>query len=113
MASRSSPSVRTCTGRAHRALDALGDATRRSILEALGEGPSAVHEIAAALPVTRPAVSQHLRVLSEAGLVSSVRHGTRRIYALDADGLGAVRSWLAGLSAPTKPSAQAERSSGT
>ena len=76
------------------AMDALGDATRRSIFERLRHGPKAVGEIAAGLPVSRPAVSQHLRVLKEAGLVTERRNGTRRMYRVDTDGLGEVRDYL-------------------
>ena len=65
------------------AMDALGDATRRQILERLRGGPRAVGELAAELPVSRPAVSQHLRVLKEAGLVTERRDGTRRLYRVD------------------------------
>ena len=75
-------------------MDALGDGTRRRILEQLRRGPSAVGELAAGLPVSRPAVSQHLRVLEEAGLVSARSEGTRRIYALVPDGLGALRAYF-------------------
>src|SRR6266487_5114883 len=67
-------------------LDALGDATRRAILERLRDGPKPVVEIARGLPVGRPAVSQHLKVLKEAGLVTDRAVGTRRIYGVDADG---------------------------
>lgn len=76
------------------ALDALGDPTRRAIFERLARGPSAVGELAATLPVTRPAVSQHLRVLREAGLVTETAQGTRRIYRIDPRGIGAMRDWL-------------------
>jgi DNA-binding transcriptional ArsR family regulator len=76
------------------ALGALGDPTRRAIFERVAARPSAVGELAAGLPVTRPAVSQHLRVLKEAGLVSETAEGTRRIYRLDPRGIGAVRDWL-------------------
>ncbi len=76
------------------ALDALGDATRRAILEQLRSGPLAVGEIAAGLPVSRPAVSQHLRVLKDAGLVSERQVGTRRLYRLEPDGLAVVRAYL-------------------
>lgn len=76
------------------ALEALGDPTRRSIFERLSRGPSAVGELAASLPVTRPAVSQHLRVLKEAGLVTETAQGTRRIYRIDPRGIGAMREWL-------------------
>ena len=76
------------------ALAALGDPTRRTIFERLSRGPSAVGDLAANLPVTRPAVSQHLRVLKEAGLVTETAHGTRRIYRVDPRGIGAMRDWL-------------------
>ena len=68
-------------------LDALGDATRRSIFESLKSGPRSVGELADGLPVSRPAVSQHLRVLKEAGLVSDSKDGTRRLYRIEPDGL--------------------------
>jgi DNA-binding transcriptional ArsR family regulator len=73
---------------------ALGDPTRRAIFERLAERPSAVVELAAALPVSRPAVSQHLKVLKEAGLVDDRREGNRRIYRLDPDGVSALRAQL-------------------
>ncbi len=76
------------------ALTALADPTRRAIFERLADGPRAVGELAAGLPVSRPAVSQHLRVLKGAGLVSDRADGTRRIYQLDPDGLGALRAYL-------------------
>ena len=75
-------------------MSALGDPTRRAIFERLGEGPSAVGELAHELPVSRPAVSQHLRVLKEAGLVRDQRVGNRRLYRLDPDGVGALRAYL-------------------
>jgi DNA-binding transcriptional ArsR family regulator len=75
-------------------MDALGDGTRRLILERLRGGPLAVGELAAELPVSRPAVSQHLRVLKEAGLVTERRNGTRRLYRVDTDGLAEVRDYL-------------------
>src|SRR5688572_5370378 len=75
-------------------MNALGDGTRRAILERLRGGPQAVGALAAGLPVTRPAVSQHLRVLEDAGLVSARSEGTRRIYALVPDGLGALRAYF-------------------
>ena len=78
------------------ALQALGDPTRRSVLEELREGPRAVGEIAARLPVSRPAVSQHLRVLKEAGLVTERQNGTRRLYRVDPDGFAEVRAYLEG-----------------
>lgn len=75
-------------------MDALGDGTRRLIFERLRRGPLAVGELAAELPVSRPAVSQHLRVLKEAGLVTERRKGTRRLYRVDTDGLAEVRDYL-------------------
>jgi DNA-binding transcriptional ArsR family regulator len=75
-------------------LEALGDPTRRSIFERLRRGARSVTELAAELPVSRPAVSQHLRVLKEAGLVRERRDGTRRIYRVDPDGLGEVRDYF-------------------
>ena len=75
-------------------LDALGDPTRRAVLEVLRGGARPVGEIAKHLPVSRPAVSQHLRVLKEAGLVRDRQEGTRRLYSLDAQGLSALRSYL-------------------
>ena len=75
-------------------MDALGDPTRRRIFEGLRAGPRAVVEVAAGLPVSRPAVSQHLRVLKEAGLVRSRKVGTRQLYEIDTDGLDEVRNWV-------------------
>lgn len=75
-------------------LQALADPTRRSIFERLVAGPSSVTSLAGRLPVSRPAVSQHLRVLGEAGLVESTKDGTRRIYSVRRDGLADLRSWL-------------------
>ena len=79
---------------ANRVFAALHDPTRRAVLERLRDGPRPVGEIARGLPVTRPAVSQHLKVLKEAGLVSDRSEGTRRIYYVDPKGLGAMRAWL-------------------
>jgi DNA-binding transcriptional ArsR family regulator len=76
------------------ALQALGDPTRRAVLEELRNGPRAVGEIAARLPVSRPAVSQHLRVLKEAGLVTERQNGTRHLYRVDPDGLAELREYL-------------------
>lgn len=76
------------------ALAALADPTRRRVFERLRSGPKAVGEIAAQMPVSRPAVSQHLKVLREAGLVADRPEGTRRIYYIDQKGLGALRAWL-------------------
>jgi DNA-binding transcriptional ArsR family regulator len=75
-------------------LDALGDRTRRAIVECLAEKPRAVGELAAALPVSRPAVSQHLKVLKDAGLVDERADGTRRIYRLNPAGVAALRDQL-------------------
>ena len=98
------------------AMDALGDPTRRAIFEQLRRGPRAVGEIASELPVSRPAVSQHLRVLKDAGLVTERREGTRRLYRLDPDGLGELRDyfddfWTEAL-AGFKAAAESERRDG-
>src|SRR6266498_1376546 len=77
-------------------MSALGDATRRTIFELLADGPRPVGEIARELPVTRPAVSQHLRVLKEAGLVIDRQRGTRRLYQLNPDGVDALRAYFDG-----------------
>jgi DNA-binding transcriptional ArsR family regulator len=74
--------------------DALGDPNRRAIVEALREGPRSVGEIAERLPISRPAVSRHLRLLTDAGLVASVPEGTRRLYRLQEEGVEAVRAYL-------------------
>jgi DNA-binding transcriptional ArsR family regulator len=76
------------------AFAALADPTRRRVLEKLHSGPKAVGVIARGLPVSRPAVSQHLKVLKEAGLVADRPEGTRRVYYIDPDGIGAMRRWL-------------------
>jgi len=73
------------------AFQALGDPTRHAIFERLKSGPLAVGELAAGLPVSRPAVSQHLKVLKEAGLVSERRNGTRRVYRIEPQGVWALR----------------------
>jgi DNA-binding transcriptional ArsR family regulator len=75
-------------------LDALGDPTRRQVFELLRGGPRSVGDLAAELPVSRPAVSQHLRVLQSAGLVSYRPNGTRNVYELDAHGVLALRTWV-------------------
>jgi DNA-binding transcriptional ArsR family regulator len=75
-------------------LDALGDKTRRSIFEKLADGPVAVGVLAEQLPISRPAVSQHLRVLKEADLVVESVAGTRRLYRINQSGLMAVREYL-------------------
>lgn len=74
--------------------DALGDSTRREILVLLGRGDKSVQEITSALPISRPAVSRHLRLLKEAGLVATDPQGTRRIYRLQARGIDAVQDYL-------------------
>src|SRR3984885_3197900 len=73
-------------------LDALGDGTRMAIFQRLANGPLAVNELAAVLPVSRPAVSQHLRVLKDAGLVVDSKAGTRRMYQLDPEGVARLRA---------------------
>jgi DNA-binding transcriptional ArsR family regulator len=75
-------------------IGALGDATRRTIFELLADGPRPVGEIARELPVTRPAVSQHLKVLKEAGLVIDHRRGTRRLYQLNPGGVAMLRAYF-------------------
>ena len=77
-----------------RAFAALADPTRREVFERLADGPRAVGELAAGLPVSRPAVSQHLKVLKEAGLVVDRAEGARRVYQIDPKGLGQLRAWL-------------------
>ena len=76
------------------AFAALADPTRREVFERLAGGPKAVGELAAGLPVSRPAVSQHLKVLKEAGLVHDEPQGARRVYQIDPQGLGQLRAWL-------------------
>ncbi len=78
-------------------LSALGDSTRRLIFDRLREGPGSVAALAAGLPVSRPAVSQHLKVLKEAGLVTDEAMGARRIYRAAPGGLMALRVWLDGV----------------
>lgn len=80
-----------------RQFPALADGTRRAVFEALAQQPQSVGDLAANLPVSRPAVSQHLKVLQEAGLVHSTRDGTRSIYQVDQDGLAAMRTYLEAL----------------
>jgi len=77
-----------------RQLDALGDPTRRGILACLLNGPQAVGELAAHFPVSRPAISQHLRVLKKARLVTDVAAGTRRLYAIDQQGFKNLRNYF-------------------
>ena len=78
------------------AIEALADPRRRAIFESLRSTPQTVAELAAAQPVSRPAVSQHLKILAEAGLVDVVPHGTRRIYSVRTDGLLELRQWIDG-----------------
>jgi DNA-binding transcriptional ArsR family regulator len=75
-------------------MDALGDPTRRAIFERLADGPKAVGEIANELPVSRPAVSQHLKVLKQAGLVTDRAEGTRRLYQLNPHGIQDLRAYF-------------------
>ena len=76
------------------ALSALADPTRRAIFEALADGPSAVKDLAAVVPVSRPAVSQHLRVLKDAGLVTDHGEGNRRIYQIEPEGIRDLQEYL-------------------
>ena len=73
---------------------ALADPTRRQVFDRLRAGPQPVCALAAGLPVSRPAVSQHLKILQEAGLVTDVPDGARRLYRIDRDGLAEIRAWL-------------------
>jgi DNA-binding transcriptional ArsR family regulator len=98
------------------AITALADPTRRAVFERLRRGPRPVGEIARELPVSRPAVSQHLRVLKEAGLVRERREGTRRYYSVNGDGLAELRSYLEGFwddaLAAFKETAESDRKGG-
>jgi len=76
------------------ALQCLSDPTRRRVFERLRSGPQSVGVLAAGLPVSRPAVSQHLKALKAAGLVIDRSEGTRRVYYIDPDGLGELRRWI-------------------
>jgi DNA-binding transcriptional ArsR family regulator len=78
----------------HAGFAALADPTRRAVFERVAARPASVGELAQGLPVSRPAVSQHLKVLKAAGLVRETAAGTRRIYRLDPRGIGAMRDWL-------------------
>jgi DNA-binding transcriptional ArsR family regulator len=77
-----------------KAFAALADPSRRRVFERLRAGPLSVGAVAKGMPVSRPAVSQHLKVLKQAGLVTDHPQGTRRVYSIDPQGLAAVRSWL-------------------
>lgn len=79
------------------AFAALADPTRRQVFERLCQGPRSVGALAAGLPVSRPAVSQHLKVLKEAGLVADEPDGARRVYRIDPKGLAEIRQWLDGV----------------
>src|SRR5262245_57738444 len=79
---------------ANTAFAALSDPTRREVFQRLQSGGRSVGEIAQSMPVSRPAVSQHLKVLKDAGLVSDRADGTRRVYHIDPNGLAAIRAWL-------------------
>lgn len=75
-------------------LDSLADATRRDVLELVRRKPSSVQELADQLPISRPAVSQHLKILKDAGVVTSRAVGTRRVYSVTTDGFEVLRQWL-------------------
>jgi DNA-binding transcriptional ArsR family regulator len=75
-------------------MQALADPTRRAVFEQLRSGPRSVGDLASGLPVSRPAVSQHLRVLKGAGLVTDEQQGTRRLYRIEQDGLAELRAWF-------------------
>lgn len=94
MVSASLPFVVTYQSPAVRGLDALGDPTRRRVFEGLAAGPRSVGDLAGDLPVSRPAVSQHLKVLRDAGLVVVRPRGTQRLYQLDPGGVAAVRDYF-------------------
>jgi DNA-binding transcriptional ArsR family regulator len=85
------------SNRSELALDALGDPMRRRIVEHLQHGPTAVGALAETLPIGRPAVSKHLRVLTNAGLVEYTSRGTRNLYALAPEGQREVQAWLVGM----------------
>lgn len=76
------------------AIEAIGNPTRRAVLELLKGGERTVGELTAAMPITQGAVSQHLKVLKDAGLVQARAEGTRNLYSVDLDGLGEVRAWV-------------------
>lgn len=89
-------------------LNALGDPTRRQVFDKLRSGPRSVAALARELPVSRPAVSQHLKILKEAGLVRDEASGARRVYRLERDGLAALRGWLDGFWGQDPDAYQAE-----
>lgn|SRR5680860_896258 len=96
-------------------MDALGDPTRRQVFELLRSGPRSVGDLAAELPVSRPAVSQHLRVLENAGLVTHRRVGTRHLYEVNGNGVVELRAWVEGFwdEALARFKAAAENKGGT
>ena len=96
-------------------MDALGDPTRRQVFELLRSGPRSVGDLAAELPVSRPAVSQHLRVIENAGLVIHRRVGTRHLYELNGNGVVELRAWVEGFweEALARFKAAAENKGGT
>jgi len=95
MVSENLPFVGTYQATQHdRVLDALGDPTRRAIVAALRRGPCSVAGLTAHVPVSRPAISQHLKVLGAAGLVDHEARGTRHIYRIERDGFAPLRVWL-------------------
>jgi DNA-binding transcriptional ArsR family regulator len=95
------------------AIEALGDPTRRAVFERLRQGPRPVGELAAGLPVSRPAVSQHLRVLEGAGLVTAERQGTRRLYRVDPTALATLREYFDSFWADALAAFKAAAESGT
>jgi len=96
VAEAASPRVHGAASLAPRLVAVPAGPRRRAVLEELRDGPRAVGELAARLPVSRPAVSQHLRVLKEAGLVTERQNGTRRLYRVEPDGLAELREYLEG-----------------
>jgi DNA-binding transcriptional ArsR family regulator len=92
----------------HVILSALGDQTRRLVFDRLRSGPASVTMLAAGLPISRPAVSQHLKILKEAGLVADDAIGTRRIYRANSDGLAGLRAWLDGFQGQASDDYEAE-----
>ena len=89
-------------------LNALGDPTRRQIFERLRHTPRPVAALADGLPISRPAVSQHLKILKEAGLVTDEAQGARRVYRVDHGGLGGLQAWLDGFWADARAAYEAE-----
>ena len=92
----------------HQVLHALGDPSRRLVFDRLRNGPSSVTALADGLPISRPAVSQHLKILKEAGLVCDQAQGARRVYCIDRAGLAVLKDWLDGVWEGAWDSYQAE-----